>query len=193
MENTEKWVLIENSGGQYEVSSSGTIRAIDSGRYTIRISKHGYVYLNLNGVKEKRMRTIHRVVAIAFISNPENKPCVNHINGIKTDNRVENLEWVTWSENTKHAFLTGLMCNTIAKATERMRALGLKNGRKNGLKNKGIDPEKRIIQYDLLGNKIAEFLSFRHLESEIGLCRKSVSRSIKNGKIYKNIFRFGYA
>jgi len=56
----------------------------------------------------KRIISAHRLVALAYVDNPDNKPFVNHINGVKTDNHVDNLEWVTASENNYHAYQTGL-------------------------------------------------------------------------------------
>lgn len=68
---------------------------------------NGYLKYELKYKETKKVFLIHRLVALSFIPNPENKRCVNHINGIKTDNRVENLEWVTYKENSRHAIING--------------------------------------------------------------------------------------
>lgn len=71
-----------------------------------RLTKNGYarVYMRQDSTGKRVDRYIHRLVAEAFIPNEEDKPCVNHINCKRDDNRVENLEWVTTKENTDYTF-----------------------------------------------------------------------------------------
>lgn len=90
---------------KYIVYENGDVYSKKLKRFLIRrLDKSGYQCVS---IANKRM-FLHRIVAITFIDNPLNKRCVNHINGIKTDNNVKNLEWCTHSENNKHAYATGL-------------------------------------------------------------------------------------
>lgn len=113
------WKEVDNFEKQYLISNTGKLKGLPTKNIKSErlikpdVSRTGYNSNHLFKLEEKNVYKkknvyIHRLVAIAFIPNPENKPCVNHINGIKTDNRVENLEWATFSENSQHAVNTGL-------------------------------------------------------------------------------------
>jgi hypothetical protein len=100
--------------GKYQASNLGKIKSLgNNAKRSEKILKaslegSGYEFVNLYKNTERTSLKIHRLVAITFISNPENKKTVNHINGNKLDNNVNNLEWSTYSENLRHAFKIGL-------------------------------------------------------------------------------------
>lgn len=114
-ETTEIWKDIVGYENLYQVSSHGAVRSLKrtiqhkfSGTITIRerilkhrISKNGYPYVDLCNHDQKRYY-VHRLVLTAFLPNTYNKPCINHKNSVRTDNRIENLEWCTYSENELH-------------------------------------------------------------------------------------------
>lgn len=107
----EIWKDVEGYEGHYEISSLGKFKSSKYGRKTIltqQIGTTGYFHVFLSVKSKVKIIKTHRLVAKAFIPNPQNKPQVNHKDGNKLNNRLSNLEWVTHKENAEHAYKSGL-------------------------------------------------------------------------------------
>ena len=105
--------------------------------------------------------SVHRLLAIHYIPNPQSKPYINHKNGIKNDNRLENLEWVTAKENTRHAWDNNL-CTSVRYW--------------KGRSGENHNTSKAIIQMDLDGNFIAKHIGIRNIASKMNIKYQSIVR-----------------
>lgn len=157
----EKWKDIKGYEGIYQVSSYGRVKNKLTGRILRPgVSTHNYLSVVLcNNGKTKGMR-IHRLVAQAFIPNPDNKPCIDHIDGIRFNNFVENLRWCTSEEN-----------NNYPLAKERKQ--------KPRTLIEGYSPKD--------DSKIVSFNSYKEANEKgfnMGMIRSSIAR----GKTYKGLY-----
>lgn len=161
----EIWKDIVDYEGIYQVSNLGNVRSIVADEhYRSRILKphsngRGYLFVRLWKDKKGKAFLIHRLVALAFIPNPNNYPHVNHKSEVKTDNNVENLEWCTAKYNSNYGTCVERL---IATRNERKRFVA----------------EKVVLQCDLQGNIIQEWKSLMDIERN-GYCRRAVQNFFK--------------
>lgn len=156
----EIWKDIKGFEGYYQISNRGRLKSFNQlkeGRILSNKNQFGwYLTVNLVSANERVTTRIHRLVAQHFIPNPEGKRYVNHLNGDKQDNRVENLEWCTCRENIMHA-------------------IKMNPSQINGMiyRNQVTNP-KTIIQKSLDGHVLNEFENSKIASDISGVCSRNI-------------------
>ena len=160
----EIWRKIEGFE-KYEVSNLGRVRSLNYRQTgeskTLRLCKNstGYLHVDLYKNGNRYYKKVHRLVANAFIPNIDNKPQINHIDGNKINNRVDNLEWVTASENIHHAWTTGI-CEAHNKGKQLSEETKAKISQAH--KGKTLSEETK--------KKLSETLKGKHPNSKKVIC-----------------------
>ena len=164
----------------YTINENGEVFSIKRNKYLkIGFNRTGYRVVTITNKMKKKHCLIHRLIAEAFIPNPNNLPQVNHINGIKKDNRIENLEWVTCKENIQHAYRTGLIQITD-------------NHRKN-CRKLGVASRRKINQYDLNGKFIKTWESITSASKFLGVSDTHIGECCMGRKNKSNGYIWRYA
>lgn len=186
----EIWKDIENYEGCYQVSNLGRVRSLTrkvdtfNGVRTTKgrilkptLTDMGYLTICLKQHQKSKTFFIHRLVAKAFIPNPNNYPIINHKDSVPTNNNVENLEWCTQSHNVKESYRVG-----NAKPTK-------------GCFKKGMIPHNRkaVKQYDLDGNFIATYKSIRFASESTNTNPVCIGNCCKGTQETSNGFKWRYA
>lgn len=215
---SEVWKDVKGYEGLYQVSSFGRVKSLKkstSGRVLKPIiTRYGYLVLSLCKSGEMTIKRIHRLVAQAFIPNPENKPQVDHINTVRTDNRVENLKWATRSENQNNPITKKRKSDIEVERNKNPDVLKVKSeimkalyrdeefkkriqtaARSQTAKEKWYanSPQvKAVVHYDESGNEIERFKSVNEAVRQTGISSNSIINWCKHRCSPKNNHKWEY-
>lgn len=154
MENEKKYwavkdgYLVNRDGSIYKLNwrNTGKMRKVEQWQDTV-----GYLYFHCN----RKLTLVHRFIASCFIPNPDNLPCINHKNEIKSDNRVENLEWCDYKYNTNY---------------------GTRNKKSSESQKNNPKKSKKVYQYTKDGVLVKEWCSLHEIGRVLGFCIGDISR-----------------
>lgn len=146
----------------YEANENGDIRKIGSKQLVHQwLDKDDYKIVALTN---RKLYRAHRIIALTFLDNPDNYPVVNHINHNKQDNRVENLEWTTYSQNSIHSYYDHNRDEGTQEWVQVVQPLAAQASK------------RAVMQLDQLDNIISIFSSHREASDATGICRSSISQ-----------------
>ena len=210
----EEWRDIEGYEGLYQVSNLGRVKSLNRFIYknngTIQPLKgkicamcpdnNNYIKVSLCKNGKYALKLVHRLVAIAFIPNPENKPEIDHINTDRKDNRVENLRWCTHKENVNNPLtISKYNANTgriVSNETREKISLALKGRKmsKESISRTIKGTSKPIIQLTLDGNFIKEWESATIIERDLHLTNGNIGKCCKGliKQSYGFIWKYKY-
>lgn len=179
----EIWKPIKGYEGYYEISNFGKVRSLDrivkqgtslrkvkAKTINLHIGAYGYPCVSLCKDGKTKCFPIHRLLARAFIPNPENKPHIDHIDTDKTNYRLDNLRWCTQKENMNNP-LTLAFCKERVYTKERTEKIN-----KTKIERKRKTAPKKIYQFDKNGYLIKEYNSIREASIENNISRETISR-----------------
>lgn len=175
-EQLEIWKDIKGYEGLYQVSNLGRVKSLQrehktSSKYiqkekilSTNVGIRGYTLVSLWKDNKGVQYPLHRLVAKAFIPNPENKPCIDHINTIRTDNRIENLRWVSHKENSNNVI-------TLKKSKENCQTMW----ERGDFDNRNNLHYQKVAKLDLNGNVLEIYDSIKEASIKCGVSSGSIS------------------
>ena len=161
-----KKIIVDGQETNYSVSDTGEVRNDVRGNLLTLQEQNGYLHVTFSVNKKSKRCRVHRLVAQAFLENPENKPYVNHKDGDRRNNNLDNLEWVTAAENTQHAVKEGLF---------------------------GKGRKKPVIQYSMDGERMMTFPSITEAAKQTGSSAAKITLCCQRKRHSTNDYQWRYA